>query len=264
MEYLPAGLWRSGRLPYGVGPFDYHLCVVSPPDEEGWCSFGGSVWMNPTFADNSKTIIAEVNERAIRTGGANRIHVDRIDRLVLGRRRAPHATAMERAQRTDEENRYRGGDLHARRGGACPRRRYGDGRGAISAALAPYLTERQGLGIHTELLPGGVVPLVRSGVVTGEHKSTHPGKVIATGIAITSQEELDFIDGNPAFELYDFTYTDDIELLVQERRLVAVNNAMQVDLTGQVNGEAIGPWPFTGRRQTASLSPPPTPPRAAA
>ena len=90
------------------------------------------------------------------------------------------------------------------------------------------------------------MPLVQSGVVTGEHKTTHPGKVIATGIAITSQEELDFIDGNPTFELYDFTYTDDIELLVKERRLVAVNNAMQVDLTGQVNGEAIGPWPFTG------------------
>src|SRR3972149_6462703 len=106
------------------------------------------------------------------------------------------------------------------------------GAGAISAALAPYLTERQGLGIHTELLPGGVVPLVQSGVVTGEHKSTPPGKVIATGIAIPSQEELDFIDGNPTFELYDFTYTDDIELLVQERRLVAVENAMQVELPG--------------------------------
>jgi acyl-CoA hydrolase len=83
-------------------------------------------------------------------------------------------------------------------------------------------------------------------VVTGQHKTTHPGKVLATGIAITSQEELAFIDGNPTFELYDFTYTDDITLLVNEKRLVAVNNAMQVDLTGQVNGEAIGPWPFTG------------------
>jgi 4-hydroxybutyrate CoA-transferase len=250
MEYLPFGLWRAGQLPYGVGPFDYHLCVVSPPDDEGWCSFGGSVWMNPTFADNSRSIIAEVNEGAIRTGGANRIHVDRIDKLVeqdpvwIARVR----TAMERAAaRNDEEATIAevictvvGLDLV----------NDGDtvqiGAGAISAALGPYLTHRKELGIHTELLPGGVVPLVQSGVVTGEHKTTHPGKVLATGIAITSQEELAFIDGNPTFELYDFTYTDDITLLVNEKRLVAVNNAMQVDLTGQVNGEAIGPWPFTG------------------
>lgn len=250
MEYLPFGLWRSGQLPYGVGPFDYHLCVVSPPDDDGWCSFGGSVWMNPTFADNSASIIAEVKEDAIRTGGANKIHIDRIDTLVeqdkawIERVR----TAMERAAaRTEEETAIAevvctlvGMDLV----------NDGDtvqiGAGAISAALGPYLAHRKGLGIHTELLPGGVVPLVQSGVVTGQHKTTHPGKVLATGVAITSQDELDYINGNDTFELYDFTYTDDITLLVNEKRLVAVNNGMQADLTGQVNGEAIGPWPYTG------------------
>lgn len=250
VEYLPFALWRGGRLPYGVGPFDYHLCTVSPPDADGWCSFGGSVWMNPTFADNSRVVVGEVDERAIRTGGANRIHIARIDRLV-----APDPTvrekvrgAMERAQvRTDEEvavseviSTLVGMELV----------RDGDtvqiGAGAVSAALAPYLSHRKDLGIHTELLPGGVTGLVQAEVVTGRHKTTHPGKVVATGIALIPQEELDYIDGNSAFELYDFTYTDDLDLLVQEKRLVAVNNAMQVDLTGQANGEAIGPWPYTG------------------
>ena len=250
VEYLPSGLWRAGQLPHGVGPFDYHLCTISPPDEDGWCSFGSSVWMNPTFADNSRVIVAEMDERAIRTGGANRIHIDRIDRVV-----APDPSvrqkvmkAMGRAlQRTDEETAVAevictlvGMELiHD-----------GDtvqiGTGAISAALAPYLTHRHDLGIHTELLPGGVVDLVDAGVVTGRRKATHPGKVVATGIALVSQEEMQRIDGHPAFELYDFTYTDDIDLLCQEERLVAVNNAMQVDLTGQVNGEAVGPWPYTG------------------
>ena len=102
------------------------------------------------------------------------------------------------------------------------------------------------MGIHTELLPGGVTELVEQGVVTGKHKVTHPGKVVATGVALVPREELDYIDGNPAFELYDFTYTDDADLLNRESRLVAVNNAMEVDLTGQVNGEAVGPWPYTG------------------
>ena len=250
VDYLPTAIWRNGKLPYGVGPFDYHLCIVSPPDESGWCSFGSSVWMNPTFAANSKTIIAEVDEKAIRTAGGNRIHIDRIARLV-----DPDPTiadkvrgAMRNAQgRKDEEIAQAevictlvGMDLVED----------GDtvqiGAGAISAALAPYLAHRKDLGIHTELLTGGLTDLVEAEVVTGKHKTLHPGKVVATGLALLPREEVDFIDGNPVFELYDFTYTDDIAILAKEPRLVAVNNAMQVDLTGQVNSEAIGPWPYTG------------------
>lgn len=250
VEYLPAAMWRAGKLPEGVGPFDYHLCTVSPPDEEGWCSFGGSVWMNPTFAANSRTIIAEVDERAIRTGGANRIHVDRIDALVPPdpEVRAKVRGAMTRAQQRSEEEIAVAEVICTLVGTELVRD--GDtvqiGTGAISAALAPYLQHRRDLGIHTELLPGGVAPLVEAEVVTGRRKSLHPGKVVATGIALIPQEELDYIDGHPAFELYDFTYTDDVFVLAQEPRLVAVNNAMEVDLTGQVNGEAIGPWPYTG------------------
>lgn len=249
VEYLPFALWKSGRLPYGVGPFDYHLCVVTPPDEDGWCTFGSAVWMNPTFADNSKTIIAEVDEKAIRTGGA-RIHVDRIDRLV---ERNPDVTrrvraAMEKAGERSEEEVATAEVICTLVGLELVND--GDtvqiGTGAISAALAPYLTHRQELGIHTELLPGGIPALIDAGVVTGKRKGLHPGKVIATGISLIPQEELAYIDGNPAFELYDFTYTDDIDLLASEQRLVAVNNAMEVNVTGQVNGEAIGPWPYTG------------------
>jgi 4-hydroxybutyrate CoA-transferase len=249
-DYLPFALWRTHQLPYGVGPFDYHLCTVSPPDDEGWCSFGGSLWMNPTFVEHSRVIVAEVNERALRTGGENRVHIDRIDRLVDPDPdvRTKVTEAMARAQqRTDDEIAIAevictlvGMELV----------NDGDtvqiGAGAISAALAPYLAHRQDLGIHTELMSGGVVPLVQAEVVTGRKKATHPGKVVATGIALVPDDELSYIDGNPTFELYDFTYTDDIELLVREPRLVAVNNAMQVDLTGQVNGEAHGPWPYTG------------------
>ncbi len=250
VDYLPAAIWRSGKLPYGVGPFDYHLCIVSPPDEDGWCSFGSSVWMNPTFAANSQTVVAEVDEKAIRTGGANQIHVDRIARLVdadaeVGRK---VRDAMRRAQSRNDEEVVQAEVICTLVGMELIED--GDtvqmGAGAISAALAPFLAHRKDLGIHTELLTGGVVSLVESGVVTGKHKTLHPEKVVATGLALLPQEEVDFIDGNPMFELYDFTYTDDIQVLAKEPRLVAVNNAMQVDLTGQINGEAIGPWPYTG------------------
>ena len=250
VEYLPTALWRTGRLPHGVGPFDYHLCTVSPPDSDGWCSFGSSVWMNPTFADHSRTIIAEVDETAIRTGGENRIHIDRIDRLV-----EPDPTvrpkvraAIARALNRSEEEVATAEVICTLVGMELVRD--GDtvqiGTGAVSAALAPYLHHRQDLGIHTELLPGGVVDLVDAEVVTGRRKATHPGKVVATGIALLPDEELRRIDGNATFELYDFTYTDDLDLINREPRLVAVNNAMQVDLTGQVNGESVGPWPYTG------------------
>jgi 4-hydroxybutyrate CoA-transferase len=120
------------------------------------------------------------------------------------------------------------------------------GAGAISASLGPYLSHRKELGIHTELMAGGIAELVQQGVVTGQHKATHPGKVVATGIALVTPDEMAFIDGNDTFELYDFTYTDDIDYMGKEPRLIAVNNAMEVDLTGQANSEAIGPWPFTG------------------
>ena len=250
VDYLPTAMWRKGRLPYGVGPFDYHLCIVSPPDEDGWCSYGGSVWMNPTFAAHSDKVVAEVAEKAIRTAGANRIHVDRIARLVAADQTVGVKVrdAMRRAQgRTDEEI--------AQAEVICTLVGLeliedGDtvqiGAGSISAALAPFLAHRQDLGIHTELLTGGITDLVQSGAVTGKQKTLHPGKVVATGLALLPQEEVDFIDGNDIFELYDFTYTDDIQVLAKEPRLVAVNNAMQVDLTGQVNSEAIGPWPYTG------------------
>jgi acyl-CoA hydrolase len=250
VDYLPVALWRTGRLPHGAGPFDYHLCTVSPPDAGGWCSFGGSVWMNPTFAAHSKAIIAEVDEGAIRTGGANRIHVDRIDRLVAadGVVRGKLRDAMANAITRNEEETAIAEVICTLVGMELVRD--GDtvqmGAGAISAALAPYLTHRRELGIHTELLPGGIVDLVDAGVVTGRKKGTHPGKVVATGIALVSREELARIDGHPSFELYDFTYTDDIDVLAKEPRLVAVNNAMQVDLTGQANSESIGPWPYTG------------------
>ncbi len=250
VDYLPTAIWRNGKLPYGVGPFDYHLCIVSPPDADGWCSYGSSVWMNPTFAANSDKVVAEVDEKAIRTAGANRIHVDRIARLVdadqtIG---VKVRDAMRRAQGRKEEEIAQAEVICTLVGMDLVED--GDtvqiGAGAISAALAPYLAHRKDLGIHTELLTGGITDLVKTGAATGKYKTLHPGKVVATGLALLPQEEVDFIDGNDVFELYDFTYTDDIQVLAKEPRLVAVNNAMQVDLTGQVDGEAIGPWPYTG------------------
>ena len=111
--------------------------------------------------------------------------------------------------------------------------------------MAAFLGEKQDLGMQTEIITGGVTQLVEQGVVTGKYKTLHRGKVVAS-IALVPEEELAFIDGNPMFELYEFGYVDDVRYLAQQNNLVAINNALQVDLTGQIASETIGPKVWTG------------------
>jgi acyl-CoA hydrolase len=120
------------------------------------------------------------------------------------------------------------------------------GVGTVSAALGVYLSAKQDLGVQTELITGGIAQLVRDGVVTGKYKTLHREKVVGSACVALPEEDLALIDGNPAFELYDFGYTDDIRLLVQQPNLVAVNNALMVDLTGQIAAESIGSRIWTG------------------
>jgi 4-hydroxybutyrate CoA-transferase len=120
------------------------------------------------------------------------------------------------------------------------------GIGTVSSAMALYLHDKHDLGVQTEMIPGGVARLVLEGVVTGKYKQLHPGKVVGSAFVALPPEELALINGNPVFELYDFGYTDDLRLLVQEENYVAVNNALLVDLTGQVTAEYIGPRVWSG------------------
>jgi 4-hydroxybutyrate CoA-transferase len=128
------------------------------------------------------------------------------------------------------------------------------GIGDVSAAMALYFGDKRDLGIHTELLPGGIVDLVDQGVVTGKYKEVHPGKVVASVAAQLPPEEMARIDGNPAFELYDFNHTDDMRVLLQFERFVAINNALFVDLTGNVCAESWGPLPYTGTGGQATFA----------
>jgi acyl-CoA hydrolase len=117
----------------------------------------------------------------------------------------------------------------------------------MSGMLCKHLLNHHELGMQTEIIPLHTAPLVEAGVLTGKHKKLFPGLVVGAGFApLTPREELDFIDGNPAFALYDFNTTDDIRFVAQEEGLISVNNAMAVDLTGQTNGESIGPLMYTG------------------
>ena len=246
MEYLPIGIWKSWELPPGLHPEpDVFFVPVSPPNDAGFCSFGHGVWMSRTVARSGARVIAEVHPDYIRTYGENFIHSSDIDMFV---EMAPSATVTPPAPPpTDEEtacveviNTLVGFELI----------NDGDtvqmGVGTVSAALAPYLGHRNDLGVQTELITGGVLDLVNKGVVNGSRKSLYPHKVVGSACTAMGAEELQGIHENPHFELYDFGRTDDLRLLIQQENFVAVNNALVVDLTGQVCAEALDHRPYTG------------------
>ena len=245
VDYLPIGRWRADEVPAGYdGDVDVFMAPVSPPDKHGFCSFGPGVWLSRRIALSAKTVLAEVHENFIRTGGENFIHVSQIDRFCPADQRAGD---LPIAPRTEEET-YVTEVICTLVASELIRDRdtIQTGVGTVSAALGLYLGDKQDLGIQTELITGGIARLVHDGVATGKYKTLHREKAVGSALAALDEEEMRLIDGHPAFELYDFGYTDDIRMLVQHRNLVAVNNALLVDLTGQVAAESIGPRVWTG------------------
>jgi 4-hydroxybutyrate CoA-transferase len=245
VDYLPIGRWRADEIAPGFDqPLDVFMVPLSPPDGHGYCSFGPGVWLSKRLAQGAKRVLAEVHENFIRTGGDNFIHVSEIDRFCEASKPTGN---LPIPPRTDEETLV----VEV----ACTlvaselvrdRDTVQMGVGTVSAALGLYLGEKQDLGVQTELITGGIAQLVRDGVVTGKYKTLHREKVVGSALVALDEEEMRLIDGNPTFELYDFGYTDDVRMLIQHDNLVAVNNALLVDLTGQIASESFGTRIWTG------------------
>jgi len=248
---------RAGLLDYVIAPPtrsdesywldrkpDVFLVSVSPPGADGACSFGMSVWGAPEVAREATHVIGEVNERFIRTGGDNRIHVSQIDRLV----EAPAEWKfLRRPPRTAEEHEIT--DVICSLV-ASEIVRDGDtlqmGTGTVSAGLAPFLAHRRDLGVHSELIFGGIPALVEAGVVNGSRKTVHAGKVVGASFGPLTAAEFAAVDGDPRYELYCMSHTNDIQVVAAHENMCAVNNALMVDVTGQINGETIGPEIYSG------------------
>jgi 4-hydroxybutyrate CoA-transferase len=244
-DFTPIQYYRAGHLPPALDDFNVFLMTVSPPDEHGYCNFGEAQIMSKLLARNANLVIAEIDKKSIRVGGDNSIHISEINYLV------------ERTIELPEINLPQPGEEEARNiATVCAtvakelipdRATIQIGVGSMSGMLCKHLLDHHELGMQTEIIPLHTAPLVEAGVLTGKHKKLFPGLVVGAGIApLTPREELDFIDGNPAFALYDFNTTDDIRFVAQEEGLISVNNALAVDLTGQTNGESIGPLMYTG------------------
>ncbi|MEW5938414.1 MAG: acetyl-CoA hydrolase/transferase C-terminal domain-containing protein [Chloroflexota bacterium] len=228
-------LFKHNRL-----PLDVALIHVSPPDEHGFCSLGVEVGPTKTAAECAKVIIAEVNERMPRTLGDSFIHVGRLNHIVPVDYPIPQLAMAEEGQ-SDIVEKIAGHIASLIPDGATMQL----GIGAIPDAVLKYLYDKKDLGIHTELFSDGVIDLVNAGVLTNNRKTLHPGKIVA-GFLMGSQRLYDWVDDNPMIELHRTEYVNDPFVIAQNERMVAINSAIEVDLTGQVCADSIGPKLYSG------------------
>ncbi len=226
-------LFKSGRL-----PIDVALIQVSPPDRYGYCSYGVEVGVTKPAAESAKIVIAEVNPQMPRTLGDSFIHVSKIDYAIEVDYPLPE---VQMASSSPEQEAIANHLAAIIPDGATLQM----GIGGIPDAVLRKLYNHKHLGIHTELFSDGVVDLVETGVITNERKTLHPGKIIA-GFVLGTQRLYDFVDDNPIVELHPSEYINDPFIIAQNERMVSINSALQVDLTGQVCADSIGPAFYSG------------------
>ena len=243
-DFIIGGLTGITSQHSVVSDVDVLLTMISPPDEQGFCSFGTSVWGKKKAIQNAKKVLAEVNKDFIRTYGDNSVHVSQIDYFV------EHPYTEEFSGESELSGREVGqpGDVEKRIAEyAGTIVEDGDtlqvGIGRTSEWVVPLgaLDNKVELGWHSEVTPRGVIKLVRAGVITGKHKKCHQGKVVAMAIGGGTKEDLEFVNNNPMFELYDAEHVLDPRVIASNDKVLAINSALSIDLTGQIAAESIGP-----------------------
>jgi len=227
------GLFRDGYL-----PIDVALISLSPPDEHGFCSFGVEVGTTKPAAESAQVIVAEVNQKMPRTLGDSFIHLSRINHIVETDYPLPEAP---QGGATEEHLRVGAFIAEMIPNGATLQM----GIGSIPDAVLQNLGGHKDLGIHTELFSDGVIEMVERGVITCARKTFHPGKIVA-GFLFGTQQLYNFIHNNPLIELHPTDYVNDPFNIAQNNAMVAINSALEVDLTGQVCADSIGPRLYSG------------------
>ncbi len=227
------GLFRNGIL-----PLDVALIHVSPPDEHGFCSFGVEVGVTKTAAASARMVIAEVNERMPRTLGDSFIHVSKLTHIVPVSYPLPEHHMADITEVEKKIGNYCAGLIED---GSTMQM----GIGGIPDAVLTFLDTKKDLGIHTELFSDGVVGLVERGIINNERKTLHPGKIVS-GFMLGTQRLYDFVHDNPIVELHPTEYVNDPFRIAQNDRMVAINSAIEIDLSGQVCADSIGPRLYSG------------------
>jgi 4-hydroxybutyrate CoA-transferase len=225
-------LWRTQL------PIDVALIHVSPPDEHGFCSYGIEVGVTKTAAETAKVVIAEVNPQMPRTHGDSFIHVSKLTHIVevdydIPEVGSPDSNEVQTNIATYVASLIEDGSTLQ------------TGIGGIPNAVLGFLSDRKNLGIHTELFSDGVIDLVEAGIMNNEAKGFHDGKMVA-GFVLGTKRLYNFINDNPIVEMHPTEYVNDPFRIAQNKKMVAINSALEVDLTGQVCADSIGHKFYSG------------------
>jgi len=239
-DWVPVFLSEiPGLVRSRVIPVDVAFIHIAPPDEHGFCSYGVGVECTKAAAESARAVVALVNRQMPRSLGDCFIHVSRlthvveIDRPVIELPQSTEVSAVSRAIGKNVADLIENGSTLQM------------GIGEIPDAVLLYLKDKRDLGIHTEMFSDGVVELFESGVVTGEAKTLHKGKIVASFV-LGSKRCFRFLDNNPFVEFHPSDYVNDPFVIAQNDRMVAINSALSVDLTGQVCADSMGRSIYSG------------------
>lgn len=238
-DYIPIFLSEIEALfESGAMPIDVSLLQCTPPDDYGYMSLGAGVDIALTAARYSKHVIVEVNDQCPRTFGDCFIHVRDVDAIVECSHPLPEYRSHE-VTPVDEKIAAQIANLIP--DGATIQ----TGIGAVPDCVLRKLRDHKDLGAHSEMCSDGFVELIESGALTGARKTLHPRKVI-TGFVLGTKRLFNFIHENPVFEFHPTSYVNDPFVISQNERMVAINSAIEIDLTGQVCADSLGPRPYSG------------------
>jgi acyl-CoA hydrolase/GNAT superfamily N-acetyltransferase len=240
IDYIPVYLSQIPRLfaSQRIG-LDVALVQVSPPDKFGYCSLGVSVDITRSGLKNARLVIAQVNPRMPRTWGDSFVHVDEIDWLV------PFEEPLVEIVPAEKDNEI------ARRIGLFVSQLVDDGAtlqmgfGHLPYAIMQYLDTKKDLGLHTQLITDGLLPLFEKNVITNKKKTLLPGRVVAS-LCMGSKKLYDYVDNNPAFYFRSSEYVNDPTVIARNDHLVSISSALEVDLTGQICSDSMGYLFYSG------------------
>jgi acetyl-CoA hydrolase len=217
---------------------DVALIQVSPPDEHGFCSFGVGVECTRAATDVAKIVIAQINPNMPRSLGDSFIHISKIDYCVETAAPLRELPQLEGDETPQELENYRKIGEHVAsliEDGATLQL----GIGRIPDAVVRFLGDRKHLGVHSEMVSDGIIPLIESGVITNQKKTLLQGKLV-TSFVLGSHELFNYIDNNPFFEFRPTQFTNDPFTIARNRKMIAINSAIEIDLTGQVCADSMG------------------------
>lgn len=239
-DYVPIFLSEISRLfEKDLLPLDVAFLHISPPDKHGLCSLGVSVDVARAAAKYAKYIVAQVNPKMPRTHGDGFIHIHQIHALVETDDSLLEVNYADSITECDLTIGKYCAELIEDRSTLQM------GIGAIPDAVLQSLSHCKDIGIHTEMFSNGVIDLIKSGVITNKYKKKHRGKTV-TSFAIGTRDLYSFVDDNPQFAFLEADYVNDGRIIRTNPKVVAINSAIEIDITGQVCADSIGTYQFSG------------------